>query len=137
MTARSQIDPTSPGWAGKTLRHLPMRLMRLNVPQFAAEQFCHALDRGRSTSTAASAVVAFAREPFGILVGENRSLRFKHHARRYFREAISSPSRAAKLKFDGVVDLRSRSRNAPEKSRYRQSLFGSSSPTFASPRAAV
>ena len=83
--------------------------MRLNVRKFAAEQFCHALDRQAfdDINVLTSAVVAFAREPFGILVGENRSLRFKHRTRDdiFGSDQLDFVALPAKLKFDGIVDL--------------------------------
>ena len=56
--------------------------MRLHVGKGAAEQLGHALDREPldDVDELAAAVIALARQPFGILVGEDRALRLQHGA---------------------------------------------------------
>ena len=57
--------------------------VRLHVGELAAEKFRHALDCEpfRNVHELTPAVVTFTRQAFGILVGENRALRFKNSTR--------------------------------------------------------
>ena len=56
--------------------------VRLHVGEPAAKKFRDSLncEPFRNVNKLATAVVAFARQAFGIFVGENRSLRFKNRA---------------------------------------------------------
>ena len=57
--------------------------MRLHIGEAAAEQLGDALDGQLfgDVDELAAAVIAFARQPFGIFVGEHRALRFQDRAR--------------------------------------------------------
>ena len=56
--------------------------MRLDVGEARAEQLLHALDREgfRDVDVLAAAVIALARQAFGIFVGQHRALRLEHRA---------------------------------------------------------
>ena len=56
--------------------------MRLHIGKTAAEQFGDPLDRQSlgDVDELAAAVIAFARQAFGIFVGEHRALRLQHGA---------------------------------------------------------
>ena len=87
MAAGGEIEPHE-GVAGLHQREEDFRVgggagMRLHIGEPAAEQLGHPLDRQTlgDVDELAAAVVALARQAFGIFVGEHRALRFQNGAR--------------------------------------------------------
>ena len=84
--------------------------MRLHVGEGAAEQLGHALDRQLldHVDELAAAVVALARQPFGILVGQHRALRLEHRAADDVlrRDQLDLVALAAQFAADGVGNFR-------------------------------
>ena len=87
MPAGGEIEPHE-GVAGLHQReeHLGVGRgagMRLHIGELAAEQLGHPLDRQPlgDVDELAAAVIALARQAFGIFVGQHRALRFQHRAR--------------------------------------------------------
>ena len=87
MPAGGEIEPHE-GVAGlhqskKNLRVSRSPRMRLYIRKFAAEQLCYPLNGQLlgHVDELAAAVVALARQAFGVFVGENRALRFQNGAR--------------------------------------------------------
>ena len=83
--------------------------MRLHIGELAAEQFGHPLDRQPlgDIDELAAAVIALARQAFGIFVGEHRALRFQHGARDDVLrgDQLDLVALAAEFKLDGFGDL--------------------------------
>ncbi len=88
--------------------------MRLHVGELAAEQFGDALDRQPlgDVDELAAAVIALARQAFGIFVGQHRALRFQHRARDDVLrgDELDLVALAAELEPDRLGDLRVGSR---------------------------
>ena len=84
--------------------------MRLHVGELAAEQLGHALDRQPlgDVDELAAAVIALARQAFGIFVGEHRALRFQHGARDDVLrgDQLDLVALAAEFQLDRLGDLR-------------------------------
>ena len=84
--------------------------VRLHVGEAAAEQLRHALDRQPlgDVDELAAAVVAPARQPFGIFVGQHRALRFEHGAADDVLrcDQLDLVALATELQPDRVGDLR-------------------------------
>ena len=98
MAAGGEIEPHE-GVAGRHQREEHFRIgrgagMRLHIGKFAAEQLCYPLD-GQvlgDIDELAAAVIALARQAFGIFVGEHGALRFQNGARN-----DSSPKRSVRF----------------------------------------
>ena len=88
--------------------------VRLDIGKARAEQLLHALDRQRlgNVDVLAAAVIAPARQAFGILVGEHRALRLEHRAADDVlgRDQLDLVALAAELLADRLGDLRDRRR---------------------------
>ena len=114
MAAGGEVQPHE-GIAGLHQRHEHFGIgggagMRLDVGEAAAEQSGHPLDRQPlgNIDELAAAVIAPARQAFGILVGQHRALRFEHGAADDVlrRDQLDLVALAAKLERDGIGDLR-------------------------------
>ena len=96
--ARSRPMKVSPGCISAMNTGVGRRAgMRLHIGETAAEQLRDALDRQPlgDIDVFAAAVIALARKPFGIFVGEHRALRLQHGARRRcFRRRSARSCRA-------------------------------------------
>ena len=83
--------------------------MRLHIGKARAEQFLDALDRQRfgDVDELAAAVIAPARQPFGIFVGQHRALRLQHGAADdvFRRDQLDLVALAAEFKPDRLGDL--------------------------------
>ncbi len=83
--------------------------MRLHIGVAASEQFGDALDGEPlgDIDELAAAVVALARQPFGIFVGEHRALRLQHGTRDDVlrRDEFDLVALAAELELDRLGDL--------------------------------
>ena len=84
--------------------------VRLDIGMLGAEQFLHPVDGERlgNVDVLATAVIALARQAFGVLVGEHRTLRFEHRAADDVlrRDQFDLVALATKLLADRVKDLR-------------------------------
>ena len=114
MAAGGEVEPHE-GVAGLHQRHEHFGIgggagMRLHVGEGAAEQLGHPLDRQPlgDVDELAAAVIALARQAFGILVGQHRALRFEHGAADDVlrRDQLDLVALAAELERDGIGDLR-------------------------------
>ena len=114
MAAGGEIEPHE-GVAGLQEREEHFRVgggagMRLHIGELAAEQFGDALDREAlgDVDELAAAVIALARQPLGIFVGQHRALRLQHRTRDDVlrRDQLDLVALAAKLKPDRLGDLR-------------------------------
>ena len=83
--------------------------MRLHIGEGAAEQPGDALDGEPlgDVDELAAAVIAFARQPFGVFVGEHRALRLEHGAADdvFRRDQLDLVALAAELELDRLGDF--------------------------------
>ena len=104
-------------------------------------KFCHALDRQPfgDVDELAAAVIALARQAFGIFVGEHRALRFQHRARDDVlrSDQLDLVALAAEFEFDRIGDLGVDLAQSGRKQGLHIASWswGSTSPTFTSPGA--
>ena len=114
MTAGGKVEPHE-GVARLHQRHEHFGIgrragMRLHVGEAAAEQFGHPLDREPldNVDELAAAVIALARQAFGIFVGQHRALRLKHRAADdiFRRDQLDLVALAAEFLADRIGDLR-------------------------------
>ncbi len=117
--------------------------MRLHIGELAAEQLGHPLDRQPlgDVDELAAAVIALARQAFGIFVGENRALRLQHRARDDVLrgDQLDLVALAAEFELDRLgdlgIDLAQGRREQASTSPAGVGLWGSTSPTSRSPGA--
>ena len=120
MAAGGEVEPHE-GVARLHQRHEHFGIgrgagMRLHIGKRAAEQFGHALDRQPlgDIDELAAAVIALARQAFGIFVGQHRALRLEHGAADDVlrRDQLDLVALAAKLAARWPRRFRGRSRRA-------------------------
>ncbi len=114
MAAGGEVQPHE-GIAGLHQRHEHFGIgggagMRLHVGKAAAEQPGHPLDRQPlgDIDELAAAVIALARQAFGVLVGQHGALRFEHGAADDVlrRDQLDLIALAAELERNRIGDLR-------------------------------